>query len=83
MPIKRPDIAATAPSFIRNRPVFGEGNTSDLHLGTGESNLGNKYQLPSNYTYGSDRARNLLTGSRSFLIDEIEVFYGGNGGKFI
>ena len=63
-------------------PKFGKYPNYDVNLQSGStSKLGFYYQLPSGYTFGSDKAKNLLAGSSEFVIDEIEVFYGRVDGK--
>lgn len=57
-------------------------NEFDINLAQRTSvGLGTSYQLPAEFTTGSNRVKNLLTGSYNFTIDEIEVFYGDLNGK--
>ena len=59
-------------------PTFGGG--LDLYIcnspqvNQSNSNIGNTYQLPPDYVYGSKQAKNLLAGQYQFLTTEIEVF---------
>ena len=50
---------------IRNNPNVNQSSFS---------NFGHTYQLPPDYVYGSEQARNLLAGLYRFKITEIEVF---------
>ena len=61
-------------------PTFGRG--LDLHIAdkcntntNSYSHLGNTYELPAGYTYGTTEAQSLLAGSYPFEVDEYEVFY--------
>ena len=59
--------------------TFGGGH--DLHISNNPhqvsqsySNFGHTYQLPSDYVYYSEQAKNLLAGQYNFFTTEIEVF---------
>ena len=39
------------------------------------SNLGNRYQPPAGYQYGTQQTKSLFAGSYNFTPTEIEVFY--------
>ena len=61
-------------------PTFGAGH--DLYVKdnafttTGSySNLGHTYKPPTDYVYGSTKAKALLAGNYNFIPTEIEVFY--------
>ncbi|XP_048585051.1 uncharacterized protein LOC116619418 isoform X2 [Nematostella vectensis] len=79
LPIISPaSVAATSTST--SMPCFGR---VDLVLSDVMANIssqstsdpGYSYQLPKGITAGSSEARNLLAGSFSFNVDEVEVFY--------
>ncbi|KXJ07665.1 Hemicentin-1 [Exaiptasia diaphana] len=60
-------------------PIFGGGHDIHLLYNGGSSrgshtNLGHSYTLIKGYTYGSTKANNLLAGSNTFQVDEVEVF---------
>ena len=61
-------------------PTFGGGHDlcicSNPHqVSQSYTNFGHTYQLPTDYVYGSEKAKNLLAGQYNFLATEIEVFY--------
>ncbi|KAJ6245152.1 hypothetical protein M0813_20601 [Anaeramoeba flamelloides] len=69
-------------SYSNNGPIFGCGG-HDLRLGSSNknmneyncSNLGHTYQPPFGYEWGSNEARNFLTGSQNnWDIFQIEIF---------
>jgi hypothetical protein len=60
-------------------PTFGGGH--DLHLCDNSNtvngsycNLGHTYKCPDGIAYTSNEAKNYLTGSYNFMVDEIEVY---------
>ena len=64
-------------------PTFGgPGSGHDIYISSeassnknSHSNLGNTYEPPSGYSYGSEFAQSFLAGSYNFQPDEVEVFY--------
>ncbi|XP_028405660.1 neurogenic locus notch homolog protein 1-like [Dendronephthya gigantea] len=61
-------------------PTFGGGH--DIHISnlananTGSyANLGHTYQPPHGYGYGTNKARDLLAGTRNFSPNEIETYF--------
>ena len=54
----------------------GSGVKANSNTRTGsETNFGNSYKLPEGYTFGSESARNYLSGNyNKWLSTEIEVF---------
>ena len=61
-------------------PIFGGGNdiriTNYASSNTNSySNLGYTYSPPSGHSYGSSFTKSFLAGSRTFIPDEVEVFY--------
>ena len=83
-PFKCPIINGKSGSAIYCRstygPTFGEGH--DLYIAenaktnqSSSSNLGNTYQPPAGYQYGTPQTQSLLAGSYNFRATEIEVFF--------
>ncbi|XP_046852220.1 uncharacterized protein LOC124445538 [Xenia sp. Carnegie-2017] len=61
-------------------PTFGGGH--DIYIANNAGSYSNSntnfryvYKLPSGYSYGSTKAKNLLAGSYRFSPNEVEVFY--------
>ncbi|XP_046852219.1 uncharacterized protein LOC124445537 [Xenia sp. Carnegie-2017] len=61
-------------------PTFGGGH--DIYIANNAvsysnfyTNFGYTYKLPSGYSYGSTKAKNLLAGSYKFIPNEVEAFY--------
>ena len=51
--------------------IYSDGNAiQSLH-----SNLGNTYQPPAGYHYGTQQTQTLFAGSFQFKPTEVEVFY--------
>lgn len=77
MSSKRPEYGSF--NFVKYGPTFGAGH--DLYLvdnchsmGSSYTNLGNSYQLPSNYKYGGN-AKTMLAGTYNFKCSEYEVYF--------
>ncbi|XP_046854477.1 uncharacterized protein LOC124447551 [Xenia sp. Carnegie-2017] len=77
-PTKYPQYAMYTTSSYG--PTFGAGH--DIYIANNAksssssyTNFGQAYKLPSGYSYGSTKARELLAGSYRFTLDEMEVFY--------